>query len=31
MKILYSNRKLFGAFDLHSNNNHLAIIGQEVN
>jgi len=26
MKRLYYKKKLFGAFDLHSNNNHLAII-----
>lgn len=31
MKRLYYQKKLFGAFDLHSNNNHLAIIDGEDN
>jgi hypothetical protein len=31
MKRLYTNKELFGAFDLHSNNNHLAIIDGEDN
>ena len=29
MKQVYNKKKLFGAFDLHSNNNHLAIIDGE--
>lgn len=29
MKKLYNKKKLFGAFDLHSTNNHLAIIDEE--
>lgn len=29
MKTVYNKKKLFGAFDLHSNNNHLAIIDEE--
>ena len=31
MKKLYTREKLFGAFDLHSNNNYLAIINEEDN
>lgn len=31
MTKVYSKKKLFGAFDLHSNNNHLAIIDGEDN
>jgi len=31
MKTLYQKKKLFGAFDLHSNNNYLAIIDEEDN
>jgi len=31
MKKVYNKTKLFGAFDLHSNNNHLAIIDGEDN
>ena len=31
MKTLYQTKKLFGAFDLHSNNNYLAIIDEEDN
>jgi transposase len=31
MKTVYNKKQLFGAFDLHSNNNHLAIIDGEDN
>jgi len=31
MKVLSQNNKLFGAFDLHSNNNYLAIIDENDN
>lgn len=31
MKRVYNKKRLFGAFDLHSNNNHLAIIDGEDN
>ena len=31
MNKVYNQKRLFGAFDLHSNNNHLAIIDREDN
>src|SRR6056297_1486252 len=31
MNKVYNKKQLFGAFDLHSNNNHLAIIDAEDN